>query len=372
VMVPINITGCADTAKPDIICPINVEVNIVGNIISDRDKFITTSAISDNCQGVNLAFVKPSAMDFCGNVNVTQTGGFVSGSSFPIGTHIVTFEAKNTLGKTSTCQTEIVVKPIELLTLSNLTLCQNDSLILKANSFAGGKYKWVNPSKLVSDGPEYLASRVENAALGQYILEATFGNCTLRDTINVGVYKSATTTNDDYIVASDDILSKTVTVNDSLIKVGNNVISLKSNVQNGTLVFNKDGSFQYTPKVGFVGTESFDYEVCSDFCPTACARATAKIEIIKGNRGTNVITPNGDGDNDGLEIEGYDPNLPGSELSEIRVFNQWGDMVYKTKWYKNDWNGNYKNLPLPAGTYYYIFNKNPTANAIKGFVTILR
>jgi gliding motility-associated-like protein len=353
-------------------CPINVEVNIVGNIISDRDKFITTSAISDNCQGVNLAFVKPTAMDFCGNVNVTQTGGLFSGSSFPIGTHIVTFEAKNTLGKTSTCQTEIVVKPIELLAVSNLTLCQNDSLILKANSFAGGKYKWINPSKLVSDGPEYLASRVENAALGQYILEATFGNCTLRDTINVGLYKSASTTNDDYIVASDDILIKNVTANDSLVKGANNIINLKTNVTNGSLVFNKDGSFQYTPKVGFSGTITFDYEVCSDFCPTACTQATAKIEIIKGNRGTNVITPNGDGDNDGLEIEGYDPNLPGSELSEIRVYNQWGDMVYKTKWYKNDWKGDYKALPLPAGTYYYIFNKNPTANAIKGFVTILR
>jgi large repetitive protein len=372
VIVPITITGCADTAKPDIICPVNVEVNIVGNIISDRDKFITTSAIADNCQGVNLSFTKPTAVDFCGNVNVTQTGGLFSGSAFPVGSHIVTFEAKNTLGKTATCQTEIVVKPIELLSISNLTLCQNDSLILKANSFAGGKYQWTNPNKLVSNGSEYLASRVENAAIGQYILEVTFGNCTLRDTINVDVYKSATTTNDSYIVASDDILSKNVTVNDSLIKGGNNVINLKSNVQNGTLVFNKDGSFQYTPKVGFVGIESFDYEVCSDFCPTACTPATAKIDIIKGNRGTNIITPNGDGDNDGLEIEGYDPNLPGSELSEIKVFNQWGDMVYKTTWYKNDWSGNYKNLPLPAGTYYYIFQKNPTANAIKGFVTILR
>ena len=118
--------------------------------------------------------------------------------------------------------------------------------------------------------------------------------------------------------------------------------------------------------------ETFDYEVCYEYCPNACVTATAQIEVIKENRGTNVITPNGDGDNDGLEIEGYDPYAPGSEQSEMTVYNQWGDIVYKIKWYKNDWNGDYKNLPLPAGTYYYIFKKNTTAQLIKGFVTILR
>jgi large repetitive protein len=372
VIVPITVTGCTDTANPDIICPMNVEVNIVGSVISDRDKFILNSKIADNCQGINISFAKPTAVDFCGAVNVTQTSGLISGSPFSIGSHTLIFEAKNKSGKTATCQTEVLVKPAELLNFSDLTLCKNDSVILKANAFAGGKYQWTNPNKFVSIGSEYLASRVENAALGQYILTATFGKCTLRDTVNVGMYKSSVAINDAYVVGFDDVLSKNVALNDSILRGSKNLIKLKSGALKGSIVFNNDGTFQYTPKVGFVGIESFDYEVCSDVCPTTCALATAKIDVVQGNRGTNVISPNDDGKNDAFEIEGYDPTAPGSELSDIKVFNQWGDMVYKTTWYKNDWKGDYKDLPLPAGTYYYIFTKNPTAKAVKGYVTILK
>jgi len=35
------------------------------------------------------------------------------------------------------------------------------------------------------------------------------------------------------------------------------------------------------------------------------------------------------------------------------VFNRWGNQVYYNDIYNNDWNGTYKGMPLPFGTYYY-------------------
>lgn len=60
----------------------------------------------------------------------------------------------------------------------------------------------------------------------------------------------------------------------------------------------------------------------------------------------NVVTPNGDGQNDLLEI----PFLPFYGKSKISVFNRWGIMVYQNSDYKNDW------YPenLSEGTYFYV------------------
>lgn len=66
------------------------------------------------------------------------------------------------------------------------------------------------------------------------------------------------------------------------------------------------------------------------------------------------FSPNGDGVNDKLVIEGLE-NYPGSI---VRIFNVWGDLVYEKTDYQNDWDAkaNVKNVvgdgKLPAGTYY--------------------
>jgi len=65
----------------------------------------------------------------------------------------------------------------------------------------------------------------------------------------------------------------------------------------------------------------------------------------------NVITPNGDGKNDVLIIDGLNSNL----VTELRVINNWGQKVYESKNYKNDWGGrDNSGDPLPAGNYFYI------------------
>jgi gliding motility-associated-like protein len=62
------------------------------------------------------------------------------------------------------------------------------------------------------------------------------------------------------------------------------------------------------------------------------------------------ISPNGDGVNDFWYIRW----LFRFPENEVTILNRWGDVVYKTGDYQNDWFGTYNGKELPEGTYYYI------------------
>jgi len=80
------------------------------------------------------------------------------------------------------------------------------------------------------------------------------------------------------------------------------------------------------------------------------------------------FSPNGDGDNDRFEVTGM-AAYPGSELV---VFNRWGQKVFETGSYANEWDGHSKNgQELPNDTYFYVLNLSGE-HAYNGFVVIKR
>lgn len=80
----------------------------------------------------------------------------------------------------------------------------------------------------------------------------------------------------------------------------------------------------------------------------------------------NVITPNGDGKNDKFIIVGIE-RFPGSSLL---IYNRWGNQVFQSKNYRNEWDGN----GLNEGTYYYLLElKTPEGTKVyKGWIELLR
>jgi gliding motility-associated-like protein len=119
--------------------------------------------------------------------------------------------------------------------------------------------------------------------------------------------------------------------------------------------FNPDGSFTYTPKTDFVGSDSFTYQLCDK--DGECNQATVTITVYDLVLPDQVFSPNGDGLNDTFFIEGCE-SYPNNKL---QIFNRWGNLVYEKNGYKNDWDGysivfKIGNLPLPVGTYFYVFN----------------
>jgi large repetitive protein len=162
--------------------------------------------------------------------------------------------------------------------------------------------------------------------------------------------------NDDAIVYHlEGIIDTTVVENDILSGDGGNVWSIVTPPVNGSIIFNPDGTFTYTAKPNFIGTDSFIYQLCDANGDCDQARVTIQIEdVIQPNQ---IFTPNGDGQNDTYHIAGIE-YYPGSKLT---IFNRWGNIVYQKIGYLNDWDG-FSNVSkvgstaLPVGTYFYVLD----------------
>nr|WP_245588242.1 gliding motility-associated C-terminal domain-containing protein [Algoriphagus terrigena] len=94
--------------------------------------------------------------------------------------------------------------------------------------------------------------------------------------------------------------------------------------------------------------------------------ATDENEILPF-RIPNVITPNGDGDNDTFEIKG----LGKFASSEIVILNRLGDHVLEKKEYQNDWDA----PGQVAGTYFYVLKLTDGSGKVhefKGWIQVIK
>ena len=136
-------------------------------------------------------------------------------------------------------------------------------------------------------------------------------------------------------------------------------VNLCGGPYNGLVILNSDSTIIYTPNDGFTGTDSLFYFICDNGIPELCDTATVHT-FVSGDSPVkwliiyNVITPNGDGDNENWIIKGIEkfPN------NSVVIFNRWGDKIIGYDRYDNKtvvWNGtNLKGRLVPDGTYYYI------------------
>lgn len=134
----------------------------------------------------------------------------------------------------------------------------------------------------------------------------------------------------------------------------------------GTIKINNDETIVYTPNVSFAGLDSFQYQVC-EFCDAKGKDSAWVFIFVEDNTIPNAISPNGDGINDVFITPYINPS--------ISIWNRNGISVYENNRYENDWNGSYKNNPLPDGTYYYILKyRTDTNNEISkmGFIILSR
>ena len=85
----------------------------------------------------------------------------------------------------------------------------------------------------------------------------------------------------------------------------------------------------------------------------------------------NMISPNGDGQNDEFVIkyEGV------SSIDILRIYNRWGELVYETRDVDQYWDGTYKGKKLNPGVYIYYLEGvclNNESFTLTGNITVLR
>ena len=78
----------------------------------------------------------------------------------------------------------------------------------------------------------------------------------------------------------------------------------------------------------------------------------------------NIFTPgNGDNKNDVFFIK----NLEANPNSTLKIFNRWGNVVFESGNYQNNWDGD----DLPDGTYFYSLSLK-SGKSYQGTVKLLR
>jgi len=197
------------------------------------------------------------------------------------------------------------------------------------------------------------------AILESYVLVATDLSCTFSDTVDVLVNPlPIVDAGSDY----EEIYGTTITL--------------------GGTPTSTNGTYLWTPTTNFTDTSGVDANpelsvvdnleyVVTVTDTNGCVNSdTAVVAIFPEILFPNGFSPNGDGINDTWQID----LMTEFPESVVEVYNRWGQQLFISIGYVQEFDGTYKGEDLPVGTYYYIIvlNHPEYPDAYTGPITIMR
>jgi len=207
----------------------------------------------------------------------------------------------------------------------------------------------INPSNSTIDIVWYNSNEttmdISNLGQGEYsiVVNDAFGCFDSIGPITVNAIGNPTA---DFSFSANPVLvnDSVYYTNESSLDVTNYYFTLSdgntTSNQNGVEIFNQIGVHEICINV----------ENSAGCIDSICKSLTVEenIEVII----PNVITPNGDGENDTFIIQGI-------ENFSLSIFNRWGQEIYFEKNYLNNWEGRNKSgEKVSDGTYYYVISPN--------------
>ncbi len=237
-----------------------------------------------------------------------------------------------------------IAPPIFVDLGSPLTRCKGDTVMLNAGN-AGANYAWQDNSS----NQTFIAMQS-----GLYWVQVSVNNCVASDSVFL-------TFNDNPIVnlgpdislcPGETLLLNATTPNATYLWQDNSV--------NATYLVTQAGSYQAQVTVNnCIGSDEINIDylkpncVCTVFLP-------------------NAFSPNNDLKNDVFNLI----NTNDITLKEFRIFNRWGNEVFRTQNLHDSWNGNYKGEPAEIGTYFYYVTYTCGYSGkemlLKGDITLVR
>ena len=114
--------------------------------------------------------------------------------------------------------------------------------------------------------------------------------CTI-EKVYVSILNRPPGANDDqFSTINTFAITNSVAANDDVEPDGQPMtFGLLSNPAFGSVVFNSDGTFTYTPDGVFVGDEFFTYEACDNVTPPMCDTALVTISVLTSNVPPNAV-----------------------------------------------------------------------------------
>ena len=99
---------------------------------------------------------------------------------------------------------------------------------------------------------------------------------------------------------------------------------------NGDAFVKEDNTILYRPRVRFIGTDYFVYELCTP-CSQSCTTATVTVKVTHKVIADNAMSANGDDKNDYFHIVGIE-NYPDNQVT---IYNRNGEKVFTISHYDN-------------------------------------
>ncbi len=223
----------------------------------------------------------------------------------------------------------------------------------------------------VANGTAPYSFQWNNGATSEDIRDATAGTytVTIRDVHNCSFDTS-------FVVTANNSFSVTATSN-SPVTIGQpaelHAVSTGSDMV----------TYSWTPGVSCVTCKDVTvtpvqetiYTVVATDTNGCVATDTVRIDVSDETNLflPNAFTPNGDGNNDILQLYG---NLASIKYFQLLIFDRWGEKVFETNDASFNWDGTYKGEKLQSSVYLYVMKTvmvdGKTNRAFKGTITMLK
>lgn len=298
------------------------------------------------------------------------------------GTYYAISDLNDCLSEPSSLFTLEVVESEEIQAFAgeDQMICNSDELVfLSGNTPAIGVGKWraLNNGFLVQPNEPLTEAKSLFPGSNFFIWEITHPICDYESTDTTTIFFENINAIADEVTLnmSDTFAVIDILFNDEIATQEELDIRIIGIPEKGEALIGPEKRIIYRPYPNVLGEDQFTYRICSTSCPDKCSSAKVNLQIGSGNIKSsecfvpNLISPNGDGENENFIIPCTNI-FPGSSLV---VYNRYGSPVYESKNYQNDWSGTYNGEPMPAGTYFYQLSLNDGAGTmLQGYIAVLR
>lgn len=332
-----NSNGCKDTATTA------VTVNPLPTVVAQ------STYIGPNCDGNTFYLVSSGGTSYLwtgpnGFTSTQQNEVFVNATTAISGTYIVTVTDAN--GCVDTGSTSFIVyQTPQAVTVSDVSTCTGDSLVLVANGF--GTINWYSDAaltNLVQSNSSTYSPSIPTGTAATYYVTATSNGCE-------SAADSAAVSN--YNVYADGIAS--ITTGFTPINVNFTNLSTGVDTLDSFLWIFGDESTATTYNASHTYTEGGDYNVILVVTETTSGCFdTAFIHVVFENGSEliipNIFTPNGDGVNDVFTVIGTS-----IKTLHADIYDRWGLKMFELNGPNSSWDGKTRSgEPASDGTYYYM------------------
>ncbi len=263
-------------------------------------------------------------------------------------------------------QLTVIVLPDPVLPpLTDVTICQNESISLGGAPEPGLTYTWestdpdfsTNNNSSITVSPESTATYTVTVASSCKSEQASV-------TVNVTPSSATLTLSADpgtSIIQGDEV---TVSAQSSISTPDDRYDWIISG--GGSRGINSSFTDSPSDTVTYIVTYT-----AGGNCFTITDSITILVRPLPDFKTPNAFTPNGDTENDFFIIE----TIGDVQILDFKIYNRWGQVVYDNDNNDMGWDGNFKGNPAPSDVYIYVIELDgvPDEDRIqKGDVTLVR